>query len=70
MHEEPRSELFVFRLRAAPQGPPFPGKFAIAAAVTTLATRMKSLMSMGVTSFRPHARRAPKRRSHGRVTTR
>jgi hypothetical protein len=40
------------------------------AAVTTLATRMKSLMSMGVTSFRPHARRAPKRRSHGRLTAR
>jgi hypothetical protein len=39
-------------------------------AVTMLATRMKSLMSMGVTSFRPHARREPKRPGHGRVTTR
>ena len=60
----------MFLLGAASQGPPFPGKFAITAAVTTLATKMKSLMSMGVTSFRPHARRAPKRAGHGRVTTR
>jgi hypothetical protein len=42
----------------------------MAAAVTTLATRMKSLMSMGVTSFRPHARSAPKWRSHDRLTAR
>jgi hypothetical protein len=31
---------------------------------------MKSLMSMGVTSFRPHARRPPKQRGHGRLTGR
>jgi hypothetical protein len=52
------------------QGPPPPGKFAMSAAVTTLATRMKSLMSMGVTSFRPHARRARKPRSHRVLTGR
>lgn len=60
----------MFGLVESPQGPPFPGKFAMTAAVTMLATRMKSLMSMGVTSFRPHARREPKRRGHGRVTRR
>jgi hypothetical protein len=61
----------VSPLVGAIQGPPPPpGKFAIAAAVTMLATRMKSLISMGVTSFRPHARTAPKRLGHGRLTTR
>jgi hypothetical protein len=42
----------------------------MSAAVTTLAARMKSLMSMGVTSFRPHARTARKPRSHGALTGR